>query len=404
MVTRGEVDRAMEYLQKIPSESPRRGTAELATGRALWNAFLQREQAGQSPDDLAELKLRAQTTLADGIQRMKQLGKSPQLVQAALSLAQIYLATQQPDQALELLYDRQMGPAALVEGNDPLVETPGFPAAVVKTTLQAQLQKMTQSNDAAAALPDRALPDALTTMERLKQLRGDSPEGLRRLAQDYIALANDLQHQLALAPPARRAVLASVFEAVLNQVRSTSQELSVLNWVAETYFRLGEEFARSEAKASSMSQKYFAEAGATFGQIMSMASDGTLELDKRLEIQIRMRRASTMSRLGEFDQAIDEFEKVLIQKPMMLNVQIEAAQALTLGGQAGNTRMLNEAIKGTRKNNNTAKNTIWGWERIALLLQAQMTKNPENREKYQESYFTAEYNLVECRYQQAPAR
>ena len=80
----------------------------------------------------------------------------------------------------------------------------------------------------------------MSTMDALSQAVGDSPEGKRRLTATYISLAKDLQRQLQLSKAETRNAIASAFESFLDQVAAGSSDVSVLNWVAETYFSLAE--------------------------------------------------------------------------------------------------------------------------------------------------------------------
>ena len=397
MVNQGDVDAAERYLAKIPTDSPRRGDAELRTGGAMWQAYAKgiRENEGKATAELTAMKERAQSTLATGIERMKAAGKSPTLAQASLSLAQIYVDTEQPDKAMSLLNDPEIGPLTLVKKQDPTVASPAFPPLIYKTALRAKLGEM------AASPGDKSgMAEAVQLMDGLKSAMGDTPDGKRRLVSTYVGLANDLQKQLALLQPASKRSLANGFDAFLSQVRKDSMEFNVKNWVAETYYKLGESFLGTEGQVTAQSNRYFKNAGEVFGEITKQADGGELEIAPNLAIQIRMRRASIMRQLGDFTQAVDEFENILRKKNSTLNVQIEAAKALQAGGMAGKADLFGLAAKGDRMNPVTKKNTIWGWERIARVVQGQMQRGPEQRKQYEGYFFEAQYNLVLCRLEQ----
>ncbi len=65
-VQKGELDRAVQLLERIPADSPQRGDAELRIGQALWSEYLrgmqQRGDAANPPDQvlLSQLKDRAE--------------------------------------------------------------------------------------------------------------------------------------------------------------------------------------------------------------------------------------------------------------------------------------------------------------------------------------------------------
>src|SRR6266700_2451293 len=137
MIRANKLDQAQKYLDKIPTDSAQRGSAELKMGQALWSSYLDNSKQirdwenGVQPlpegadlparkKELEDLKARARQTLVDGVERMRKSGEvSRVLVTAVLSLAQIYVDTNEPVKAVELLEDPKIGALTLVEKNDP---------------------------------------------------------------------------------------------------------------------------------------------------------------------------------------------------------------------------------------------------------------------------------------------
>jgi len=396
MVTTGDIESAQAYLQKIPPDSPRRAEAELRTGQALWAKYVAQAKKEGPRDE--SLRKQAEETLRRGLDAMRKSGKSQALVQAALSLAQIYVATEQPDKALKLLKDDEIGPVTLVEKGDSIAKQPGFGSAAYKTQLRAYLGKSVDP-----ANTDEAMAGAKEAMERLRAVVGDSEQGRKRLIATYVGLAKDLQDQMAIMSTASKQSLAKGFELFLTQVSADSKEFSVLNWVAETFFRLGKTLETDSGEMTPAARQYFARAGDAYESILNRASGGEFEIEDAYKLQIRMRRASTMRRLGEYGKALDEFEQVLRKRNNMINVQIEAAHALQAGGQAGQPDLFSEAVNGGRRNANTGKNTIWGWSLIGRKAQAQMRKSDELRQKFEPLFFLSQFQAANCRYQQALA-
>jgi tetratricopeptide (TPR) repeat protein len=237
-------------------------------------------------------------------------------------------------------------------------------------------------------------------MDLLKQSMGDSPTGRQRLTATYVGLARDLQNQLEITPPAARVGLAQGFDAFLSEVNQSATEFNVKNWIAETYYKLGEAL-ELDGNPTPEAKQYFAKSGDAYKKMLDAAEGGEIKLNPAMAIQMRMRRAGTMRRLGAFERATDEFDQILRARNNMLNVQIEAAQTLKAHGIAGDAKLFNDAIKGARRNANTGKNTIWGWSRIARVAQSQMQRSPEQREKFGATFFDAQYQYAECRFLQA---
>ncbi len=399
MVQRGDIEKAREYLAKIPAASPRRAEAELKTGQALWLSY--RKAVDQSPSPAREASAErlenAQQLLQSGIERLRDAGPSPLLVQAALALAQSYVEIGRGTDALATLQDANYGPLTLLQRNDPMLPSlPGFAAATYRTTLRAQIAEMTGAADAA-----QAMAAVRETMANMSAAMGDSQQGRDRLVATYVSLAREIQQQWDRLPAAARPAVAQGFGMFLEQVAAASSQFEVLNWVADTYFELGESFPTTNGKCPPEARQYFTKAGDQYEQILNRGQAGEFQIEPQYQTQIRMRIASTMSRMGKFDKAIDEFEQVLRKRGNLLNVQIEAAQALQSGGAAGNGELFSQAINGCRRNENTGKNTIWGWTQIARVAQAQMRRGEAAREKFAPIFFAAQYGVAECRYLQA---
>ncbi len=399
MVQRGDVERARAYLDRIPADSPRRGEAELKTGQALWLSYRKTVGQNQSSDraEAATLLEAAQGLLQAGIERLRDIGPTSLSVQAALSLAQTHVEIGQPTDALAWLNDTTCGPLTLLERNDPLLPTlPGFAAATYRTALRAQL---TQMADPAAA--PAAMTAVRQTMTSMSAAMGNSAEGRGRLVATYVTLANEMKEQMERVPPTAKPAVAEGFAIFLEEVAAASSQFEVLNWVAEAFFELGDSLPTPDGQSSPEARQYFAKASATYQRILDRGQQGELQIEPKYQTQIRMRIASTMSRLGAYGKAINEFEQVLRKRGNLLNVQVEAAQALQAGGSAGNPELLSQAINGCRRNENTGQNTIWGWAQIARVAQAQMRRSDEARGSFAPIFFTAQYGVAECRYLQA---
>jgi hypothetical protein len=151
MIRAKKLDQAQEYLSKIPADSPQRGMAELKTGQALWASYLEHSKqvrdwetgAALLPDDvdlqarqqeLSALQAKAKQILVAGVERMQAGGEvSVVLITASLSLAQIYIDTNEAAKAVALLEDPKIGALALVKSDDPATQAEGLPAEIYKT-------------------------------------------------------------------------------------------------------------------------------------------------------------------------------------------------------------------------------------------------------------------------------
>jgi tetratricopeptide (TPR) repeat protein len=117
--TAGHPEKASEYLERIPADSPRRGQAELRAGQSLWSAYLKNLKlpADKRPpaEQMEALRKQAQDLMLQGIDRIgKDGGGDATLTNAAFSLAQCYFEAGQPSRALAWLEQPKFGPLTIV--------------------------------------------------------------------------------------------------------------------------------------------------------------------------------------------------------------------------------------------------------------------------------------------------
>ena len=131
-----EPAKAAEYLAHIPPASPRRSDAELATGQALWSAYLEamRLPETQQPPkaDMTAMLAQARKTLEDGIGRQRKAIDAGQevshpLLAAVLSLAQIDLDLGEGEKAAGWLDDPKLGPHTLAKAENKAAGHGQFP-------------------------------------------------------------------------------------------------------------------------------------------------------------------------------------------------------------------------------------------------------------------------------------
>lgn len=431
MIKLGRLDEAQEYLEKIDPATPRRGEAELQTGQAMWQEYLLGMQAirdaekgaadtGEPVDeenlpseaDLTQLRDRTQSTLANGIERMRQAPVDATLALAALSLAQVYVDTQQPQKAVELIEDENIGPKTLVESNSPAVTQEAYKIETYKVALRAYI----------GALPDVKGPaesevlmgKADDVMDALKQLMGGTEAGQERLIRIFISLARDIEEQIQNAPDEKRAPLIRGFEVFLTRVGAATKDIKELFWVAQTFHSLGETSDTGGDTLTPQAEGFYVKAVKAYEDILQVGAGDKEAVSDDMAMQVKMRLATTKRRLREWAVAsekrgkpgvpqgsIDLFEQILLKRNMMLNVQIEATRTYQEWAKAtakpdDATSRYERAIMGGRTNKKKGKYTIWGWGEISR----KTMPDEKNQGKYSKEFFEARYNLDFCRYAQ----
>jgi hypothetical protein len=401
MIQAGDLDAAERYLTDIPEDSPRRGDAEIKTGQAMWSAYLrgmQRQRRIESGDEeppegfdsradmqqLEELKNRAQRILVAGIARMQKGGAATEAsVAAALSLAQIYVDTDQAEKAIELLEDATIGPLVLVRAEHQATSREGFVAEVYKTSLRAYISSLPT-----APSSDAVIKKATEVMDAMKQAID-----AKQLIGIYYSLARDLETQMSLATDQTKQALSKGFETFLLQLRATSNEFTVLNWVAETFAGMAASFD-TQSQLTPEAVKYYQLASETYENILE---DAGIEDDK-MRIQVRLRLANAKRRLNQFTAARDIYTAILKDNPMMVNVQIDAARMYQDWAAIPPDReaLYLRAIQGAEIDSATQKPVIWGWQGIA----SRTASLPQFRDTFHE----ARYNLARCLYHYGMAK
>jgi tetratricopeptide (TPR) repeat protein len=247
-----------------------------------------------------------------------------------------------------------------------------------------------------------ALPKAESTQRRseliariqrligdLRAEIGDAPENQKRLVDVFYSLARGMERQLTLLDNLEdRRVLSEGFQAFLNEVRGQSDDLSVLNWVAESFTSLGDGL-REGTELTEASRACFRHAVTTYDQILQQAASDRMAPE--LLRQLTFRKAVALRDAEQFAESVKLLETVLLKDNSTLVYQQEAARTYQLwAAQPAEGRRYLTAVRGTEKNTQSGIQVVWGWSRIASVIQ-------RNRE-YREDYYEARYNWALCHY------
>lgn len=380
---------AVEMLRKIPEESAQRLSAELKTGQALWRHHLLSRQESQGTagytKDLPETKTISGQLLANAVESMRAARLDAQLLHGALSLCQIYVDTGQFSKSVNLLEDARIGPLAMLEQKHPLTNHEGFATETYKTALRSYIGSLSTAGN-----PQQSLRRAMSLIKNLTQLSGDN-EAQKQTA-IYVGLARDIERQISKADDATREILARGFESFLKGAQKSSEDFNTLSWVASTFLSLGNGFDQGDGPRSSDTNRYYQSAAKALEKLMKLVENGKIQADVSAIGPLQLRQAVIWRQLGSFDKALDVMEKILVEYPATLNVQIEAASTLQEWGAEDNSKRL-LAIRGDRRHSRTGKNIIWGWAHLARLT--------AGKEEFRDTFHRARYNLALSRFQYA---
>lgn len=233
-------------------------------------------------------------------------------------------------------------------------------------------------------------------MQKLRDHVGDTPDGQKRLVGIFYSMARGLERQIkSVDNPTDRQVLSKGFNTFLDEVRGQAKEVSVLNWVAESYISLGAGLSTNDASAGAAAE-YFKKAVETYDQILALAKQE--ELSPRVVQQLTVSKANALRQAGDYEQAIKIYTRVLLKdndtKKVNVNVQVEAARTYQAWAAVeGQAKRYDNAVKGGMYHKKDKKYVIWGWKKVASLLQ----RYP----KYRDTFYEAQYNVAYCHYKHA---
>jgi hypothetical protein len=390
----GDLKAAAEHFGHIPADAAIRSEADLKQGQATWQQYLAAsklpEEERLPQDKLDALATEARTLLERGRATMRKSVESGgaltfSLLASELYLAQLHNGVGQYDQALAILELPATGPLALVEAKNPLAERGNFAAEVWKAALRANvgLQKLEAAEKAMTALEQRF---------------AGSAEGEAALTRLYVTLGLELEEQVArLQAQGKKEELARVldgFKLFLDRILSREQGLTynALNWVAETYFRMGQGLGVGpDGAPTPQALAYFQQGTVAFQKLLEMVGKDPAMSGNLNGVRVRLVRCQRAQ--GDFEGAMTQLRKILHENANILDAQKEAAYTLQMWG-AKDPKNFVRACNGLKVDSSKPdQGEVWGWLNLGRRIQ--------RVEKYRPLYDEARYNVAECSYRLA---
>jgi len=396
-----DVPQMLAYLAKIPETSVKRGEAELKAGQALWiNALtaMRKPEAERLPQaELDKLRHEALVMLEQGVDRTRKAGNASGVTFAiatgALSLAQIYIESNQGPKAVALLEDPQFGPITLVNAGAPVAAQGNFAAEANKAALRAYVltQQLEKAEGVMNAL-EKSIP------------QDNVAQANQTLINIYRSLGRELEEQVRLLRLERRTddlqKVSKGFEMFLDRIAAKEQgnTFSSLNWVAETFTRLGAGHDGEETIPPEV-RGYFEKAAATDERILKQLAADPSFGNPEVAVPVKARLAKSLRNSGKPKEAITMLIDVLKVKPNLLDVQKEAAYTYQAWGKE-NPHYYQIAISGGKGQPSGSAgvlgddaNVIMGWNGLA----ARTQREP----RFREIFYEAQFNSAKCKLLQA---
>lgn len=391
---------AEKILQQLPPVS--RAGAELRLGGSLWTRYARAISGGaaSASDATLQLKAKAGKLLESGF---KALSTSPQVsaseASGVLYYAQFLLAEDRAGEAVAALENDSIGPLALIKRNSAAAGRAAFVQQAYRVGLQAYLSGEPPQNEKAKSM--------MTAMEATL---GEGKDAQQKLINIYVSLGLQLQQQIsgltAEGKTAKARAVAESFALVLEQVTAragAADSWKIQNWIARTNLQLGQGLSGADA------EKYFQQATSAYQTLLAKAEKNPKFAPSPVSILATKKKlADCFLAQKKYAEAFKQYAFILKGKPSSLDLQLGAAAALQKWGtEEQDAKRLEEAIRGAMPQANR-KNLVWGWLRIADLVErsrrsaakkaAEDPKQAARAAKYEDLFFQARYHVAESRF------
>lgn len=385
--------KAAETYLSVPQDYSQYASSRIQAGQSYWLSWVKTmalkersEEAEADPTTLDTWKAEATKQLQAGIRLSREkLGKDAQptseIIAAEVSLATIL---NMDGKYAETIKNLNAGKEMSVMNSLNVPDGKARPAKGIKSAAFAgQAYRLLLR----AYVGTQNIDAALKAMAQLQSVGGQD------LTTVYTQLGRELQEELerltAAGDTERLAQVRTSFEQFLGKVNETrdKKDYNSLLWIGETYFGLGQGVKEDKAAAAG----YYEKASNAYADILS----GNLA-DAKSVPAIQLRQVRCKRAQGQYEEALQIAELILAVNPMSIDVQFEAAYALSDWGadpDVGQPEKLLKSIEGME--NAAGKKDIWGWQRLTTRLGARQS-TPE-WDTLKERFLEARYEFIRSR-------
>ena len=397
----GDVQGAVDALAKIPEDSPRRASAELKLGRALWTEWTRRgvsesasidddaETDASSVDRDALLEL-ARKSLYDGLERKISSNEGVSdddatAIYSAYLLAQAYAQQGDAANAEKWLKHPRVGALAVVGRVDNPDESSSVPAFVddnFRISVLALELRLVASD---AERLDEAR-DLMTRLDALVADSGDASDSAAKLTRVYLSLGKRFEERLdALKKQAdagdasKRAELEAAtkgFETFLNSVadRDEGNGYASLRWIAESYLTIGKGLLDKNGLPTAESAPYFAKARDLCRKLIeNIKANPDYAPSEDAATATLLKVCEILRYEGKYQTAYKNLVSILTKSPNNVDAQWEAATLLEAWGRV-DPLYYTKAIAGDAPTT-PGKYLVWGWNGIVRRLAPSVDKS-----------------------------
>lgn len=372
-------DKAERFLAIVPETNAAIGKQRRDLGISFYIEYLQsKREAGEETQATEAFRKQAIRWLELGTRDLAADKYDAAVVEGVNSLARLLLLDGRVDDAARVMLDGDKG--LLVQlANKPDLASPKTSMESFRTSIQiiaAQLVAGTIDDSQAVGL----MRDYIN---RLQELAKSTPDGEQILSTISVALARDMKDKLAATQDnAQRKRLSEAVLLVIGEA-AKSDSFSTQYWAGSTNIALAEDLTQQPGGKPAAEKAFREGAEILRGILAKEQSQAGWIQPAAAKTQIQVTLAKAMRGVGDYQAAVLALGEILDANNALLDVQIEAAEALQAWGKV-KPDLYKLAILGGRKK--SGQNVIWGWGKIA-----QMTTNQAN---FTEQFYNARYQLT----------
>jgi len=372
-------DKAERFLAIVPETNEAIGKQRRDLGISFYIEYLQsKREAGEETPATQIFRKQAIRWLELGTKDLTADKYDAAVVEGLNSLARLLLLDGRLDDAARVMLDGDKG--LLVQlANQPDLASPTTSMESYRTSIQIIAAQLV-----AGAIDDsQAVGLMRDYINRLQELAKSTPDGEQILSTISVALARDMKDKLAATQDnAQRKRLSEAVLLVIGEA-AKSDSFSTQYWAGSTNIALAEDLAQQQG-GKPAAEKAFREGAEILRGILAKEQSQTGWIQPAAaKTQIQVTLAKAMRGVGDYQAAVLALGEILDANNALLDVQIEAAEALQAWGKV-KPDLYKMAILGGRKK--SGQNVIWGWGKIA-----QMTTNQAN---FSEQFYNARYQLT----------
>ncbi len=381
-------DKVDDYLSLAPKSGDAAARLRRDVGLTFFNRYVeQKRKAGESDTETVRLKKQALDSLQVAAAAFDARAADDAALDAVNAFTRLLIADNQLDAATKVFLE-SASPLKVVEQTQA-----GISEKVAMNSYRTAIQLSVSRLANGQLQPAAAIEETKAYIDALQKLAGDNPQNQATLISIFVALARDLKSQLSDADNDQQRKRLSEAMILLAKEAAKSNAFNTKYWAADTIISTAEELEGGR-KGDAVAPNAYAAASQILKAILDRNKNqpGYITPESTL-IQVRLLAAKAAKGNGDFKTAINTFEEILTDKPGLLSVQIEAARTYQAWGEAQDLRFYGLACEGHRRDPKTRQNRIWGWGKIAQVVQG--------KHEYDEQFFVARYELARSRFRQA---